>query len=76
MNESVNGLCKNGIVRHRGLGAVLVEARSGFSPADLRAAALLTRGEPETVEDLLEIGERVLRDSTHIDPAHDHADTA
>ncbi len=53
-----------------------MESQSGFSPADLRAAALLTRGEPETVEDLLEIGERVLRDSTHIDPAHDHADTA
>ncbi len=49
---------------------------SGFSRADLRSAALLTRGEPETVEDLLEIGERVLRDSTHIDAAHDHPGTA
>ncbi len=50
-------------------------SRSGFSRADLRSAALLARGEPETVEDLLEIGERVLTDSTHIDPAHDHAAT-
>ncbi len=49
---------------------------SGFSRADLRSAALLARGEPQTVEDLLEIGQRVLRDSTHIDPAHDHPGTA
>ncbi len=51
-------------------------ARSGFSAVDLRAAALLARGEPKTVEDLLEVGERVLRDSSHIDPAHGSAETA
>lgn len=53
-----------------------MESRSSFSSVDLRTAVLLVRGEPETVEDLLEIGERILRDSSHIDPAHDHADTA
>ena len=47
----------------------------GFSAVDLQTATLLARGEPQSVEDLLDIGERVLRDSSHIDPGHDHAQT-
>lgn len=48
----------------------------GFDPLDLRAAELLVRGEPRTVEDLLELGERVLRNSGCLDREHDHAAAA
>lgn len=43
---------------------------------DVDAAEEAVRGEPRTVAELLEVGERVLGDSTYIDAEHDAADTA
>lgn len=48
----------------------------GFDPVDLEIAEQLVKGEPETVEDLLELGVHVLDDSSAIDSGHDNEEAA
>lgn len=40
-------------------------------PVDLEALRLLTKGEPKSIEELLDLGERVLADSSHLFKGHD-----
>lgn len=46
----------------------------GYDETDLRIAEQLVKGEPETVEELLEVGQRILGDSRAIDKGHDNDD--
>jgi release factor glutamine methyltransferase len=45
-------------------------------PVDVEALRLLARGEPKTIEDLLDLGRRVLADSSHLFEGHDHGQEA
>jgi zinc ribbon protein len=40
---------------------------------EMRVLRLLVKAEPKTIEDLLELGTRVLADSSHVFEGHDHA---
>jgi release factor glutamine methyltransferase len=40
---------------------------------EMRVLRLLVKGEPKTIEELLELGSRILADSSHLFEGHDHA---
>jgi release factor glutamine methyltransferase len=46
------------------------------APVDLEALRLLTKGEPKTIEELLDLARRVLADSSHLFEGHDHGQEA
>jgi len=45
-------------------------------PVDVEAFRLLAKGEPKTIEELLDLGGRVLADSSHLFEGHDHGQEA
>ncbi|HSH58553.1 MAG TPA: HemK/PrmC family methyltransferase [Acidimicrobiales bacterium] len=48
----------------------------GFDAVDLKIAEQLVKGEPKTIEELLDLGIQVLNDSSAIDAGHDNDATA